>query len=66
MDQMGAAVKVTRTDYTAQELRALTTKSKDTAQARRMLAIAMVLEGSSRLDAARQTGMDRQTLRDWA
>src|SRR5271166_772224 len=24
-----------------------------------------VLEGASRLDAARQTGMDRQTLRDW-
>ena len=27
--------------------------------------IAMVVEGTSRLDAARQTGMDRQTLRDW-
>ena len=25
----------------------------------------MVLEGSSREDAARQAGMDRQTLRDW-
>jgi len=32
---------------------------------RRLLAIAMVLEGASRLDAARRTGMDRQTLRDW-
>ena len=62
---MGAAIKVTRMDHTAQELRALAAKSKDTAQARRMLAIAMVLEGASRLDAARQTGMDRQTLRDW-
>jgi transposase len=30
-----------------------------------LLAIAMVLEGCSRLDAARQAGMDRQTLRDW-
>jgi transposase len=62
---MGAAIKISRTDYTAQELRALAAKSKDAAQARRMLAIAMVLEGASRLDAARQTGMDRQTLRDW-
>jgi putative transposase len=62
---MGAAVKVTRLDHTAQDLRALAVKSKDADQARRMLAIAMVLEGASRLDAARQTGMDRQTLRDW-
>src|SRR5271165_3760548 len=64
-DRMGAAVKVTRMDHTAPELRALAAKSKDTAQARRLLAIAMVLEGASRLDAARRTGMDRQTLRDW-
>jgi transposase len=25
----------------------------------------MILDGASRLDAARQAGMDRQTLRDW-
>jgi transposase len=30
-----------------------------------MLAIALVLEGHSRGDAARQCAMDRQTLRDW-
>jgi transposase len=30
-----------------------------------MLAIGLVLEGCSRADAARQCGMDRQTLRDW-
>ena len=34
-------------------------------QARRLLAIALLREGSSREDAARSTGMDRQTLRDW-
>jgi transposase len=62
---MGAAVKIVRVDYTSEELRALAAKSKDAAQARRLLAIAMVLEGASRLDAARQVGMDRQTLRDW-
>jgi transposase len=39
--------------------------SRDTAQSRRLLAIAMVLDGSSREEAARQAGMDRQTLRDW-
>ena len=58
---MGAAVKVTRMDHTAQELRALAAKSKNTAQARRLLAIAMVLEGASRPDAARQTAwIDRR------
>jgi transposase len=62
---MGAAVKITRMDHTPAELRALAAKCADTAQTRRLLAIAMVLEGASRLDAARQTGMDRQTLRDW-
>lgn len=30
-----------------------------------MLAIAMVLDGASREDAARAAGMQRQTLRDW-
>lgn len=30
-----------------------------------MLALALVLEGSARTEAARQCGMDRQTLRDW-
>ncbi len=62
---MGAAVKITRTDHTPAELRVLAAKCADTAQTRRLLAIAMVLEGAARLGAARQTGMDRQTLRDW-
>jgi hypothetical protein len=38
---------------------------KDAAQARRLLAIAAVLEGASREDAAEIAEMDRQTLRDW-
>ena len=62
---MSAAVRITRTEHTAEQLRALAANSKNVAQARRLLAIAMVLEGASRLDAARQAGMDRQTLRDW-
>ena len=62
---MSAAVKITRRDHTPAELRAIAAKSRDAAQARRLLAIAMILEGASRLDAARQAGMDRQSLRDW-
>jgi transposase len=62
---MSAAVVVTRMDHTPAELRALAANSYDADQARRLLAVAMVLEGTSRLDAARQAGMDRQTLRDW-
>jgi transposase len=59
------AVVITRMEHSAAELRELAVRSRDTAQSRRLLAIAMVLEGSSREDAARQAGMDRQTLRDW-
>jgi transposase len=62
---MSAAVVITRIDHTPAKLRAVAAKSADAAKARRLLAIAMVLEGTSRLDAARQAGMDRQTLRDW-
>jgi transposase len=43
----------------------LATRSDDVDQARRLLAIAMILDGVSRADAARVAGMDRQTLRDW-
>ncbi len=62
---MSAAVKITWTEHTPAELRAFAAKSRDSAQSRRLLAIAMVLDGSPRLEAARRAGMDRQTLRDW-
>ena len=62
---MSAAVKVTRKDHSSAELRALATRSRNPDQARRLLALAIVLEGRSREDAARNAGMDRQTLRDW-
>jgi len=62
---MVAAVKITRTDHTAAELRVLAAKSSDAAQVRRLLALALILEGQSRRTAATQSGMDRQTLRDW-
>jgi transposase len=62
---MGTAVEITRLEHAPEALRALSAKTKKSDQARRLLAIAMVLEGASRLDGARQAGMDRQTLRDW-
>ena len=62
---MGAALEITRTDQTAQELRLIAGKCRDAAQVRRLLAIAAVFEGRSRSEATEQSGMDRQTLRDW-
>jgi|LakMenEpi03Aug12_release.lakeMendotaPanAssembly.Ray.scaffolds.fasta_scaffold463842_1 transposase len=62
---MGSAVSITRTDHDAAELRRRARRTSSPSQARRLLAIAMILDGASRLDAARQAGMDRQTLRDW-
>ena len=59
------ALTITRRELSAAEVRVEARRSKDSDQARRLLAIALVLEGSSRTEAARVTGMDRQTLRDW-
>jgi transposase len=54
-----------RRDYSSRELRRLAMQVKNAAQARRPLAIAAVLDGSSREEAAKIGGMDHQTLRDW-
>jgi len=62
---MGKPIEVTRLDYTAMELRALASHERDGAVVRRLLAIAAVLDGDSRTEAAEHNGMDRQTLRDW-
>jgi transposase len=59
------AVAVTRLDLDARDLRREATRCRDAKAARRMLALALVLEGASREAAARHAGMDRQTLRDW-
>lgn len=59
------AVVITRTDLTATELRSEAARSRDAHAARRMLALALVLEGVDRTTAAKTCGMDRQTLRDW-
>jgi transposase len=62
---MGAKVSITRLDLTASGLRAAAKRAKDGSAARRMLCLAMVLEGVDRKTAAETCGMDRQTLRDW-
>lgn len=61
---MGTAIAM-RTDYSSKELRRLAGRVKNAGQARRLLAIAAVLDGATREEAAKVGGMDRQTLRDW-
>ena len=58
-------VAITRRELDARGLRREAAGCLDAKAARRMLALALVLEGTSRETAARHAGMDRQTLRDW-
>jgi len=59
------AIAISRNEHSASELRMAASQRRDGATARRILALALVMEGSSRSAAARSCGMDRQTLRDW-
>lgn len=56
---MGQPVMI-RGNYTSGELRRLATQCQAAGQARRLLAIAAVVDGASRMDAARIGGMDRR------
>jgi transposase len=58
-------IAVTRRELDADGLRREAARCRDARAARRMLALALVLEGASREGAARAAGMDRQTLPDW-
>jgi transposase len=58
-------IGIARMELDSTGLRMAAARSKDAAASRRMLALALVLEGHSRTEAARAAGMDRQTLRDW-
>lgn len=62
---MAAGIAITRMDLDASGLRRAAARSRDADAARRMLALALVLDGASRTEAAKHCGMDRQTLRDW-
>ncbi len=61
---MGACIELRR-DYSSKDVRVLVRRSKDANQSRRLLALAAVLDGHGRAEAARIGGMERQTLRDW-
>jgi transposase len=62
---MGQPIGITNSDYSAAELRGLASREKRGEVVRRLLALAMILEGHSRTESAEMNGMDRQTLRDW-
>ncbi len=62
---MGGAIKITWTGMSVSALRCEAKRIKSGRVVRRILAIALVLEGANRTTAARSSGMDRQTLRDW-
>ena len=61
---MAAAISL-RSDFDAEGLRRLARQSKHAAQARRLLALALIYDGGSRLDAARLGNVTRQIVRDW-
>jgi transposase len=54
-----------RPDFQSCDLRAVARRSKDAAQARRLLALAAVYDGASRTAAARIGGVTLQIVRDW-
>ena len=61
---MGAAVAL-REDFCGDDLRRLAKGSKDGAQSRRLLALAVIYDGGRRLEAARIGGVGLQVVRDW-
>lgn len=61
---MAAAIGV-RTDYTSADLRRFARRSGDADQVRRLLAVALILDGGSRSEAAKVAGVTLQIVRDW-
>jgi len=61
---MAAAIGV-RSDYTSADLRRLARRSGDADQVRRLLAVALILDGGSRSEAAKIAGVTLQIVRDW-
>ncbi len=61
---MGSAVSL-RNDFDAASLRLLGRRTRDAAQGRRLLALAVIYDGGSRGDAARIGSVGLQTVRDW-
>lgn len=61
---MAAAIGV-RSDYTSADLRRFARRSGDGDQVRRLLAVALILDGGSRSEAAKVAGVTLQIVRDW-
>lgn len=61
---MAAAIGV-RSDYTSADLRQAARRSEDPDQVRRLLAVALILDGGSRGEAAKVAGVTLQIVRDW-
>lgn len=61
---MAAAIGV-RTDYTSADLRGFARRCGDADQVRRLLAVALILDGRSRSEAAKIAGVTLQIVRDW-
>jgi len=60
---MAAAIEV-RTDHTPHDLRRFARRCGDPDQARQLLAMALILDGGSRSDAAKIAGVTLQLVRD--
>ena len=54
-----------RTDFDAARLRSVARASKDAGQARRLLALSAIYDGTSRTEAAKIGGVTLQIIRDW-
>lgn len=61
---MASAIGV-RSDFTSADLRRYSRRCDDPDQVRRLLALALILDGGSRSDAARMAGVTLQIVRDW-
>lgn len=61
---MATAIGV-RSDYTSGDLRGYARRCGDADQVRRLLALAVILDGGSRSEAAKVAGVTLQIVRDW-
>lgn len=61
---MAAAIEI-RSDYTSTDLHRCARRCGDGDQVRRLLAVALILDGGSRSEAAKVAGVTLQIVRDW-
>jgi len=61
---MAAGIGI-RSDYSTGDLRRLARRCRDADQVRRLLSLAVILDGGSRSDAAKAGGVTLQIVRDW-